>query len=181
MISGGVSAANAGAAAAATGAGGAAFPYGAALSAVSGLIGSIGSGRKAYHRSKKLMDKQMQMDKQMWDYQNKYNLPSAQMERLKAAGLNPALMYGQGTTGNASNAPQSKFTQLNPYMNAGDVAQLSNAGAQMALVLAQKNNVEEDTRVKKTVAIRNKVLTKKDIAEIRKINRFCQRKRIDFS
>ena len=40
MISGGVSAANAGAAAAATGAGGAAFPYGAALSAVSGLIGS---------------------------------------------------------------------------------------------------------------------------------------------
>ena len=171
MISGGVSAANAGAAAAATGAGGAAFPYGAALSAVSGLIGSIGSGRKAYHRSKKLMDKQMQMDKQMWDYQNKYNLPSAQMERLKAAGLNPALMYGQGTTGNASNAPQSKFTQLNPYMNAGDVAQLSNAGAQMALVLAQKNNVEEDTRVKKTVAIRNKVLTKKDIAEIRKINR----------
>lgn len=169
MISGGVSAANAGAAAA--GAGGAAFPYGAALSAVSGLIGSIGSGRKAYHRSKKLMDKQFQMDKEMYDYQNKYNLPSAQMARLKAAGLNPALMYGQGTTGNASNPPQSKFTQLNPYMNAGDVAQLSNAGAQMALTIAQKNNVEQDTRVKQTVADRNVVLSNKDKAEIRLINK----------
>ena len=166
MVSNGVSAASG-----AAGAAGAAFPYGAALSAVSGLVGSIGSGKKAYHRSKKLMDKQFAMDKEMYDYQNKYNLPSAQMARLKAAGLNPALMYGQGTTGNASNPPQSKFTQLNPYMNAGDVAQLSNAGAQMALVLAQKNNVVEDTRVKQTVANRNLVLSKKDKAEIRKINR----------
>lgn len=143
----------------------------AAATSVGSLVGSIGSGRKAYHRSKKLMDKQFAMDKSMYDYQNQYNLPSAQMERLKKAGLNPALMYGQGTTGNASGYPQSKFTQLNPYMSAGDIGQVANASIQMAMLNAQKENVESDTKVKKTTAQRNRILTKKDKAEIRKINR----------
>ena len=136
---------------------------GAAISAVAGLAGSIGSGRKAYHRSKKLMDKQFAMDREMYDYQNKYNLPSAQMQRLKAAGLNPALMYGQGTTGNASNQPQTKFTQLNPYMQAGDIGTLANAGIQMALANAQKENIEADTTKKVTAS-------KVDKAEIKRIN-----------
>ena len=135
----------------------------ASITAAGSLIGSIGSGRKAYHRSKKLMDKQFAMDKEMFDYQNKYNLPSAQMDRLKAAGLNPALMYGQGTTGNASGYPQTKFTQLNPYMNAGDIGTLANAGIQMALANAQKDNIKADTTKKVTAS-------KVDKEEIKKIN-----------
>lgn len=43
---------------------------------------------------------------QMWHMQNAYNDPSAQMARYKAAGLNPHLIYGQGTPGNANNAPE---------------------------------------------------------------------------
>lgn len=143
----------------------------AAATSVGSLVGSIGSGRKAYHRSKKLMDKQFAMDKSMYDYQNQYNLPSAQMERLKKAGLNPALMYGQGTTGNAAGYPQSKFTQLNPYMSAGDIGQVANASIQMALVKAQKENIDADTDVKETSAARNRVLTAKDRREIRLINK----------
>lgn len=38
----------------------------------------------------------------LWNKQNEYNDPNAQMQRLKDAGLNPNLMYGQGTTGNAA-------------------------------------------------------------------------------
>lgn len=144
---------------------------GAAISAVAGLAGSIGSGRKAYHRSKNLMKLQRDLDKEMWDYQNKYNLPSAQMQRLKEAGLNPALMYGQGTTGNASNAPQTKFTQLNPYMNAGDIGTLANAGIQMALANATKRDLDASADVKETQAKRNTVLTAKDRKEIRLIER----------
>ena len=34
--------------------------------------------------------------KEFWNMQNEYNTPTKQVERLKAAGLNPALMYGQG-------------------------------------------------------------------------------------
>lgn len=45
----------------------------------------------------------------LFDYEANYNSPKAQKERLEAAGLSPALMYGQaGTTGttSASTAPQ---------------------------------------------------------------------------
>lgn len=41
----------------------------------------------------------------MWQQQNEYNSPEAQMQRLKAAGLNPHLMYGQGNVGNAQSMP----------------------------------------------------------------------------
>lgn len=44
-------------------------------------------------------------NEQMWNKQNEYNSPAAQMQRFKDAGLNPALMYTQGTPGQAS-APQ---------------------------------------------------------------------------
>lgn len=42
----------------------------------------------------------------MWDKQNDYNSPQAQMERLEKAGLNKNLMYGQGTTGLATTISQ---------------------------------------------------------------------------
>lgn len=39
------------------------------------------------------------------DYMNAYNSPAQQMARLKQAGLNPRLMYGQGNTGNQPSLP----------------------------------------------------------------------------
>lgn len=44
-------------------------------------------------------------NEKMWNLQNEYNSPSAQMARYKAAGLNPNLIYSQGSSGNASSAP----------------------------------------------------------------------------
>lgn len=43
---------------------------------------------------------------EMWNMQNEYNSPAAQMERLKAAGLNPNLMYSMGNAGNAGSSVQ---------------------------------------------------------------------------
>lgn len=44
---------------------------------------------------------------EMWNMQNQYNSPTAQMSRLRQAGLNPNLVYGSGVTGNsAGSAPQ---------------------------------------------------------------------------
>lgn len=44
---------------------------------------------------------------EMWNMQNAYNSPTAQMSRLRQAGLNPNLVYGNGVTGNSSgSAPQ---------------------------------------------------------------------------
>lgn len=45
-----------------------------------------------------------------WEMQNAYNSPAAQMERLKAAGLNPHLVYGNGAV--ANNASQPKTAEM---------------------------------------------------------------------
>ena len=42
--------------------------------------------------------------------QNEYNHPAAQMARLREAGLNPALVYGQGASGATGLADQPKPT-----------------------------------------------------------------------
>lgn len=42
---------------------------------------------------------------EMWNRQNLYNSPEAQMARFKAAGLNPHLIYQQGNAGNSANIP----------------------------------------------------------------------------
>lgn len=55
---------------------------------------------------KKDYDKQRGHNLQDWHMQNAYNHPQAQMQRLKQAGLNPALIYG-GSSGQASGSASS--------------------------------------------------------------------------
>lgn len=52
--------------------------------------------------NERMMDKQMAYNTEMWNRNNAYNDPSAQVARLRAAGLNPSLMMGQG--GNSGSA-----------------------------------------------------------------------------
>ena len=47
---------------------------------------------------------------QYWQLMNEYNTPANQMKRFGDAGLNPNLIYGQGTPGNAS-SPVQRSTQ----------------------------------------------------------------------
>lgn len=83
-----------------------ASPWTAAIApAVQGGFGIIGSGLN-YYFSKKLAEQQNEYNLNMWNLQNEYNSPQAQMQRLEDAGLNKALMYGQGSTGNAAHAPE---------------------------------------------------------------------------
>lgn len=48
-------------------------------------------------------------DLDMWNKQNKYNDPSAQMLRLRNAGLNPNMVYGQGTVAGNTSGSAPKF------------------------------------------------------------------------
>lgn len=51
------------------------------------------------------MQRQQQYSWDMWHANNTYNTPKAQMERLKEAGLNPMLVYGNGSvSGNTASA-----------------------------------------------------------------------------
>lgn len=60
---------------------------------------------------KSAADKQNEYNLQMWNMQNAYNTPANQVERLRAAGLNPNLFYSQGNVGNASSVPDLQAHQ----------------------------------------------------------------------
>lgn len=54
-------------------------------------------------------------DLEMWNRQNEYNSPAAQMARFAQAGLNPNFMYGGGNSGNASSMPQYDTPTISAY------------------------------------------------------------------
>lgn len=85
-------------------------------SAAIGGIGSLISSDKANDNAIYMQRIQNNFNKQqattswnravdMWNRQNIYNSPKEQMNRLLQANLNPNLMYGQGSVGNASSSP----------------------------------------------------------------------------
>lgn len=76
---------------------------GAAIQTVGNYAVQVASNKRQFKYQKEALKLQDQYNRDLWDYQNAYNTPQAQMDRLKAAGLNPRLMYGSGgaATGNA--------------------------------------------------------------------------------
>ena len=72
--------------------------------------------------NERMMQKQMDYNTDMWNKQNAYNAPSAQVARLKAAGLNPYLMMSgsNGNLGSASSANSANMASSsgNPNMQA---------------------------------------------------------------
>lgn len=61
----------------------------------------------ALEQMSKSAEYQLAHDKQMFDYQNAYNDPSAVLERNLAAGLNPAAVLGQSGVGVSATIPTS--------------------------------------------------------------------------
>lgn len=61
----------------------------------------------ALEQMSKSAEYQLAHDKQMFDYQNAYNAPSAVLERNMFAGLNPAAVLGQSGVGVSATIPTS--------------------------------------------------------------------------
>lgn len=133
---------------------------GTAGNAVSGIFGNKSRRKeadKAYERQQELMDKAQSQQLDMW---NKTNY-SAQRQQMESAGLNPALMYGMGggggaTTGSASAPSVQKADIQNIDVRAGEVAQL-------ALMNAQKKNIEADTKAKEAQALETEARASKTV------------------
>ncbi len=151
-----------------------------------GLFSSLGNIIKDPFGSFSGKDQQANanaMAMQAWNMANDYNHPINQMERLKAAGLNPLLVYGSGSvTGNTASAPAltggqysyglDKFaTGSNKLMsvikNGADIAntraQTSLAGAQATTAGAQAANLNAQAALTET---RNKYEEKSLIADV---------------
>lgn len=54
---------------------------------------------------------------EMWRRQNEYNSPIQQMARYQEAGLNPNLIYSQGSPGNSQSMPTSAENKYHPDMS----------------------------------------------------------------
>lgn len=65
------------------------------LQALTGIYNT----KKQVQYSKELMDYNNNINIANWQRQNAYNAPSAEMSRLRAAGINPDMYYSQGASG----------------------------------------------------------------------------------
>lgn len=93
-----------------------------------------------------------------WNMQNEYNSPAAQMERFRAAGLNPNLIYGQqneGATVRSSNS--ASWSPKTPEFDLGSaLGQYQNVRmqqAQMDILEQQKTMFEYDQELKRQQAL----------------------------
>lgn len=77
-----------------------------------GLQGS--QNRKSRQFAMLMYDRQRRDALADWNMQNQYDSPAAQMERLKAAGLNPNLVYGKGADNTAGPIRSSSAPAWSP-------------------------------------------------------------------
>lgn len=97
------------------------------LGGLASLGGSLASqhmasvnSAEAFNRQKELMRLQNQYAVENWNRENAYNTPKAQKERLRAAGLNPDLMYGNGASGlvaGSIDSPSAPSAPMTPTMD----------------------------------------------------------------
>lgn len=141
------------------------------VTAGTSLLGGVFQGIGANKRQKKAIAAQKeenalarQFNWDMAQWQNKvarenlederrYNLPSEQMSRLKEAGLNPDLFYGNGASGivDPHVAPAADVASVAPadvastIMNTPTAMESLMAGAMYSKTLAETKNIEADT------------------------------------
>lgn len=95
--------------------------------ALAGAGASAIAQGKMNKRSERMTREAWARDERLLSDQRAYENPAAQMARLQEAGLNPNLMYGQGSTGSSATAPASKTMEFkNPLqgMDAGSAFSL---------------------------------------------------------
>lgn len=120
------------------------------------------SQNQANKQSMKIARYQNAWNLEQWNRENAYNLPTAQMARLKAAGLNPNLVYGSGgATTTAASSPRAASANyqavdfgldagvndaVNTYMSyANYLMQQQHVNAQNELLKAQADAVKANT------------------------------------
>ena len=140
----------------------------AGSNALSQGINAVATGttnRANRRHAEKMMEWEVNANRQNWQMQNEYNHPKQQMQRLKEAGLNPNLVYGNGavaTGGQISSAsgrsPQGQAPQfdlggiVSGYLDAeAKKVQIDNANevnknlkTERALKEAQINKTNQD-------------------------------------
>jgi len=84
------------------------------------------AAKRANETNIRLAREAQQFEQKMWEQQNEYNTPQAQMQRFVDAGLNPNLMYGQGNAGNASSSPMAHRAEVKSELSNANIPSVLN-------------------------------------------------------
>lgn len=117
------------------------------IAAIGNAITGGASARKQYQYQSKLMDKQNNFALSMYNMDNRYNTPVMQRARLEEAGLNPNLMYGSGGIQNTSSGAPGSASGQAPQVDYGKPSDAISNVMQYALVNAQTDKMNEETRL----------------------------------
>ena len=140
---------------------GAAGAINGGVGAIMGLALGKYNDRRQLEQQEKLQDLQNRGSKELMDYQSQSSYanwlktgPKGQMEQLKAAGLNPALMYGMGGgTGGQSMTPGAGPSGAAAPAGGGEVQamgmltmqqRMAEANIELMKSQAKKNTVEAE-------------------------------------
>jgi len=83
------------------------------VSSAANAFSSSNMNKKNREWNEKMYATQKADNVEFWNMNNAYNSPEQQMLRLSGAGLNPALVYGNGAVANTAGAPDAPHAQ--PY------------------------------------------------------------------
>lgn len=120
------------------------------------LIGNLISQGKQNRANRKLAREQADANKELLQQQLDYNTPKNQMGRYQDAGLNPHLIYGQGTPGNQASPStypdiqrtdyQGAFANVGPLLNQSlltqSQVQATDAKTRQTYVMTQLNELQ---------------------------------------
>lgn len=117
--------------------------------AIASLIGNAIKNKKEQNRTNRanmeLAKYQAQQNEALIDKQNEYNTPVNQQMRFDAAGLNPNLMYGQGSPGNQTQAAKYEAPTLDYRTPAIDFPSVISEYQDFQMKQAQIENIEAST------------------------------------
>lgn len=113
-----------------------------------GLTGT--TNRKSRQWNEKMYAQQRQDALNDWNMQNEYNSPSAKMQRLRDAKLNPNLVYGQGTDATAGvprGTSMDSWRPQTPQISSGELGNSLMSMYDIKIKEAQVDNLEAQNAV----------------------------------
>lgn len=134
------------------------FPFIPLIIAGAQVAASAIAARKQKKANMELAQFQADANERYLEQQNSYNTPKNQMARFQEAGLNPALMYSQGTSGNQPQALSYPDIGRVNYQEVG--ANMSQQFTQAALAQAQTGAINAKTIQTQAVTEVNKMQAK---------------------